>query len=148
MAENSVTRIPWPAWTVPLTAAVAAVAVWLVGAALGVDPQAQTGASTQPVTVVAAAAAALVAGLAGWGVRAVIGRITKGGGEVVWLVLCGVALLVSLTGAAGGTSPATVALLMTEHLVVGVIVALGLRTAGPRATSASTLAAKPGTAGE
>ena len=49
--------------------------------------------------------------------------------EVVWLVLCGVALLVSLTGAAGGTTPATVALLMTEHLVVGAVIALGLRRA-------------------
>ncbi|MFJ3408017.1 DUF6069 family protein [Promicromonospora sp. NPDC090134] len=129
MAENSVTRSPWPAWAVPLTAAVAAVAVWLVGAALGVDPQAQAGASTQPVTVVAAAVAALVAGFAGWGGRAVVARLTKGGGEVVWLVLCGVALLVSLTGAAGGTTPATVALLVVEHLVVGAVIALGLRRA-------------------
>ncbi|MFE7505179.1 DUF6069 family protein [Promicromonospora sp. NPDC057488] len=129
MAENLVTRSPWPAWAVPLAAAVAAVAVWLVGAALGVDPQAQAGASTQSVTVVAAAVAALVAGLAGWGVRALVARLTKGGGEVAWLVLCGVALLVSLTGAASGTTPATVALLMTEHLVVGLVVALGLRRA-------------------
>lgn len=132
MAENLVTRSPWPAWAVPLAAAVAAVAVWLVGAALGVDPQAQAGASTQPVTVVAAAVAALVAGLAGWGVRAIVARLTKGGGEVAWLVLCGVALLVSLTGAASGTTPATVALLMSEHLVVGVVVALGLRRASSR----------------
>jgi hypothetical protein len=148
MAENLVTRSPWPAWAVPLAAAVAAVVVWLVGAVLGVDPQAQAGASTQPVTVVAAAVAALVAGLAGWGVRVVIGRITKGGGEAAWLVLCGVVLLVSLLGAASGTSPASVALLVAEHLVVGAVVALGLRTAGPRVTSASTLAANPGIAGE
>ncbi|MFI2490361.1 DUF6069 family protein [Promicromonospora kroppenstedtii] len=129
MAENLVTRSPWPAWTVPLAAAVAAVAVWLVGAALGVDPEAQAGASTQPVTVVAAAVVALVAGFAGWGARALVARLTKGGGEVAWLLLCGAALLVSLTGAASGTTPATVALLVTEHLVVGVIVALGLRRA-------------------
>jgi len=135
MAENLVTRGPWPAWTVPLAAAVAAVAVWLVGAALGVDPQTQAGASTQPVTVVAVAVAALVAGLAGWGVRALVARLTTGGGEVAWLVLCGVALLVSLTGAASGTTPATVALLMTEHLVVGVIVALGLRRTGRGASA-------------
>ncbi|WP_020017763.1 DUF6069 family protein [Promicromonospora sukumoe] len=135
MAENLVTRSPWPAWAVPLAAAVAAVAVWLVGAALGVDPQAQAGATTQPVTVVAAAVAALVAGFAGWGVRAIVARLTKGGGEVAWLVLCGVALLVSLTGAASGTTPAAVALLMTEHLVVGVIVALGLRRARPSRAS-------------
>lgn len=133
MVENLVPRSPWPAWAVPLAAAVAAVAVWLAGAALGVDPQAQAGASTQPVTVVAAAVAALVAGFAGWGARAVVGRVAKGDGEVAWLVLCGVALLVSLLGAASGTTPASVALLVGEHLVVGAVIALGLRRTGRQA---------------
>ncbi|MEV0891895.1 DUF6069 family protein [Promicromonospora sp. NPDC050262] len=129
MAENLVTRSPWPAWVVPFAAAAAAVVVWLIGTALGVDPEARTGASVQPVTVVAALAAALVAGFAGWGARAVVGRVAKGGGEVAWLVLCGVALLVSLLGAASGTTPASVALLVAEHVVVGAVIALGLRRA-------------------
>jgi hypothetical protein len=148
MTENSVTRRRWPAWAVPLVAGAAAVAVWLVGAALGVEPEARTGASTQAVTAVAALVAAVVAGLAGWGVRVLLGRVVRGGGEVVWFVLCGVALLVSLLGAASGTTPGSVALLLAMHVVVAVIVAFGLRKAGRRATSASTLSANPGTAGE
>ncbi|GAA2244066.1 hypothetical protein GCM10010413_53970 [Promicromonospora sukumoe] len=135
MAQNLVTRSPWPAWTVPFAAAAAAVVVWLIGTALGVDPEARTGAATQPVTVVAAAVAALVAGLAGWGARAVLARLAKGGGEVAWRVLCGVALLVSLLGAASGTTPASVALLVAEHVVVGAVIAVGLRRAGRRATA-------------
>lgn len=130
--EDSVTVSPvarrsWPAWTVPLAAGAAAVVVWLVGAALGVDPEARTGASTQSVSVVAAFAAAVVAGVAGWGARVILARVMKGGGEVAWLVLCGVVLLASFLGAALGTTPASVALLVAEHVVVGVVVALGLR---------------------
>ena len=75
-----------------------------------------------------------------WGVRVLIARLTRGGGEVLWLALCGAVLLVSLLGAASGTTPGSVALLMAEHVVVGVLVALGLRTAGQRVTAASTLA--------
>ncbi|MEU4364149.1 DUF6069 family protein [Promicromonospora sp. NPDC023987] len=130
MTENSAAAVAqrrWPAWTVPLVGAAAAVAVWLVGAALGVELEARTGASTQSVSVVAVLVAALVVGLAGWGVRAVLGRLTKGGGEVAWLVLCGVVLLGSLVGAASGTTPGAVAVLMAEHVAVGLVVALGLR---------------------
>jgi len=130
MTEDSASRSPWPAWAVPFAAAVAATVVWLVGSALGVDIEAQMGADVQVVSVAAAAGAALVAGLAAWGVRTLIGRLTRGGGEAVWLVLCGVVLLVSLLGAVSGTTPAAVAVLVTEHLVVGAVIALGLRRAG------------------
>ncbi|GAA4725518.1 hypothetical protein GCM10023198_58230 [Promicromonospora umidemergens] len=111
----------------PFVGAAAAVAVWLVGAALGVELEARTGASTQSVSVVAMLVAALVSGLVGWGVRTVIGRLAKGGGEVAWLVLCGVVLLGSLVGAASGTTPGAVTVLMVAHVVVGLVVALGLR---------------------
>jgi hypothetical protein len=127
MTENSAARPRWPAWAVPFVAAAAAVAVWLVGAALGVELAARTGAGTQSVTVVAVLVVGLVIGLAGWGVRIVIGRLAKGGGEVAWLVLCGVVLLGSLVGAAAGTTPEAIAILMAEHVVVGFVVALGLR---------------------
>lgn len=136
MTENSADRSSWPAWSVPLVAAVAAVAVWLAGAALGVDLEARTGADVQAVSVVTVALAALVAGLAGWGVRALVGRFAPGGGEVAWLVLCGVVLLLSLLGAVAGTTPGAVAVLVTEHLVVGVVIALGLRGARARAVTA------------
>ncbi|MFD2027582.1 DUF6069 family protein [Promicromonospora aerolata] len=134
MTENSAARRRWPAWAVPFVAAAAAVAVWLVGAALGVDVEARTGASTQSVTVVAVLVAALVVGLAGWGVRVMIGRLARGGGEVAWLVLCGLVLLGSLVGAASGTTPEAIAILMAEHVVVGFVVALGLRQ-GPGGAS-------------
>jgi hypothetical protein len=118
---------------VPLAAAAVAVVVWLIGTALGVDVEARTGTGVQAVSAAAAGIAALVAGLAGWGVRVLLGRFAPGGGEVVWLVLCGVLLLVSLLGAATGTTPGAVAVLMTEHVLVGAVVAVGLRRAGGRA---------------
>lgn len=140
MTENSATSSSWPAWAVPLAAAVVAVAVWLIGAAFGVNLEAQLGTDVQAVSVVAAAVAALAAGFAGWGVRVLIGRLVRGGGEVVWFVLCGVVLLASMVGALAGTTPGAVAILVSMHVAVGAVIALGLRTAGRRVTSGSTLA--------
>lgn len=138
MTGNSATSSPWPAWAVPLVAAAAAVVVWLIGTAFGVGVEAQMGADVQAVSVVAVAVTALAAGFAGWGVRVLIGRLVRGGGEVVWLVLCGVVLLASMVGAALGTTPGAVGVLVAAHVVVGVVVALGLRRAGQRVTAAST----------
>jgi hypothetical protein len=130
MTENSATSSSWPAWVVPLAAAVVAVAVWLVGAASGVNLEAQLGTDAQAISVVAAAVAALAAGLAGWGVRVLIGRLARGGGEVVWFVLCGVVLLASMVGALAGTTPGAVAILVSMHVAVGAVIALGLHRAG------------------
>lgn len=140
MTENSATSSSWPAWAVPFAAAVVAVAVWLIGAAFGVNLEAQLGTDVQAVSVAAAAVAALAAGFAGWGARVLIGRLVRGGGEVVWFVLCGVVLLASMVGALAGTTPGAVATLVSMHVAVGAVIALGLRTAGRRVTSGSTLA--------
>jgi hypothetical protein len=140
MTENSATSSPWPAWAVPLAAAVVAVAVWLIGAATGVNLEAQLGTDAQAISVVAAAVVALAAGFAGWGVRVLIGRLVRGGGEVVWFVLCGVVLLASMVGALAGTTPGAVAILVLMHVAVGVVIALGLRTARRGVTSGSALA--------
>lgn len=141
MTENSATSSSWPAWAVPLAAAVVAVAVWLIGAAFGVNLEAQLGTDVQAVSVVAAAVAALAAGYAGWGVRVLIGRLVRGGGgEIVWFVLCGVVLLASMVGALAGTTPGAIAILVSMHVAVGAVIALGLRTAGRRVTSGSTRA--------
>jgi hypothetical protein len=140
MTENSATSSSWPAWAVPLAAAVVAVAVWLIGAALGVNLEARLGADVQAVSVVAAAAAALAAGLAGWGVRVLIGRLARGGGEVVWFLLCGVVLLASMVGALAGTTPGAVAILVSMHVAVAAVVALGLRTVRRGAPAGSVLA--------
>lgn len=140
MTENSATSSPWPAWAVPLAAAVVAVAVWLIGAATGVNLEAQLGTDAQAISVVAAAVVALAAGFAGWGVRVLIGRLVRGGGEVVWFVLCGVVLLASMVGGLAGTTPGAVAILVSMHVAVGVVIALGLRTARRGVTSGSALA--------
>jgi hypothetical protein len=140
MTENSATSSSWPAWAVPLAAAVVAVAGWLIGAAFGVNLEAQLGADVQAVSVVAAAVAALAAGFAGWGVRVLIGRLVRGGGEVVWFVLCGVVLLASMVGAVAGTTPGAVATLVSMHVAVAAVIALGLRTARRGVTAGSVLA--------
>ncbi|WP_251149879.1 DUF6069 family protein [Cellulosimicrobium sp. Marseille-Q4280] len=127
---SSTARRRVPRWTVPFAAAVVAAAVWLVGTAAGVDVAARSGATTQPVGILAVVVAALVVGFAGWGVRAVIGRLrasSPGRGERAWLVTCGVLLLVSLLGPLGGVSAGAVVVLLAEHLAVGAVVALGLR---------------------
>jgi hypothetical protein len=140
MTENSATSSSWPAWVVPLAAAVVAVAVWLIGAASGVNLEAQLGTDVQVVSVVAAAVAALVAGFAGWGVRVLIGRLVHGGGEVLWFVLCGVVLLASMVGVLAGTTAGAVAVLVSMHVAVAAVIALGLRTVTPRVTRGSALA--------
>ncbi|GGM20613.1 DUF6069 family protein [Promicromonospora citrea] len=129
MAESTVVRRQAPPWTVPLVAAVAAVAVYLIGVAVGVDPEARIGSRLQAVSVPAVLIITLAAGFVGWGVRVLLGRVVRGGGETVWLVLCGLVFLGSLLGAATGTTAGAVALLVALHLVVAVIVALGLRRA-------------------
>ncbi|WP_415297238.1 DUF6069 family protein [Cellulosimicrobium sp. SJTW-1] len=115
-----------PRWLVPPAAAVVAAVVLLVGTALGVDPAVRTATGTQTVGVVAAVVVTLVVGYAGWGVRALLGRLPSGGRRA-WLVTCGVVLLVSLLGPLGAVTPGAVALLVVEHLTVGATLTLGLR---------------------
>lgn len=115
-----------PRWLVPPAAAVLAAVVLLAGTALGVDPAVRTATGTQTVGVVAAVVVTLVVGYAGWGVRALLGRL-RSGGRRAWLVTCGVVLLVSLLGPLGAVTPGAVALLVVEHLTVGATLTLGLR---------------------
>ena len=114
-----------PAWAVPLVAAFVGVVVWAVGRTTGAELEVRVGAGTRVVGVVDVIVAALVAGLAGWGVRALIRRLT-GGGDRLWLGLCAVVLLVSLLGPLGAATPAAAGLLVAEHVAVGSAVALGL----------------------
>ncbi|ACQ78559.1 hypothetical protein Bcav_0294 [Beutenbergia cavernae DSM 12333] len=116
-----------PRWIVPFAAAAAGAAVWLVGAAAGVGPVVVDGTE---VGVVAVVVAGLVAGLLGWGVRALVGRIARRRGrtgQVGWLVTCAVVLLLSLSGPLGAEGGAAVTVLVAEHVVVGAVIALGLR---------------------
>ncbi|MFD6142516.1 DUF6069 family protein [Promicromonospora sp. NPDC060271] len=129
MTESSATSSSWPAWAVPFAAAAVAVVVWLVGAASDVNLEARLGTDVQAVSVVAAAVAALAAGFAGWGARALIARVVRRGDEVVWFVLCGAVLLASMVGALAGTTPGAVSTLVSMHVAVGAVIALGLRAA-------------------
>ena len=123
-----------PAWSVPLLAAAAALLTWGAGTAAGIDAVV-VGANGQelPVGPVAVVLAALVAGFAGWGVRALLRRLGGDGhegrspGERTWTATCAVVLVVSLLGPLGAATTSATLLLVTLHLVVGAVVTWGLR---------------------
>lgn len=119
-----------PRWAVPLLAMVGGLIVWMTGVALGVgDVIVDTGGAMQQVSAVSVAVAGLIAGLAGWGVRALIGKLAGNArrGQVIWLVLSGLVLLISLMGVMGATTPGAMLVLLSEHVAVGLVVMLGLR---------------------
>ncbi|GAB2623330.1 DUF6069 family protein [Pseudactinotalea suaedae] len=129
-ARGASARRRLPRWMVPLLAVAGALLVWALGQLAGVGTVAvDTGAALQTVTITSVVAASLLAALAGWGARAVIGRIGKNPtrAQRIWLVLSGVALLASLLGVAGAVTTGALVVLATEHVVVGLIVMLGLR---------------------
>ncbi|WP_232383540.1 DUF6069 family protein [Actinomadura violacea] len=104
-----------------VAAAAAALAVWVVA-----DPVLGAGmhAGDQHVGPAMVVVSSLVAGLAGWGLLAVMERRAKRPART-WAITAAVVLGVSLTGpraAHGGTFAALTAM----HLVVGVIVIVGL----------------------
>jgi hypothetical protein len=119
-----------PPWGIPLLAAAVAAVVWTVATLSGADLQARTGDGLREVGLLDVVVAGLVAGLLGWGVRALLRRLT-GDGERTWLVLCGVVLLVSLAGPLGAATREATGFLVAEHVAVGATIALGLRRAVP-----------------
>lgn len=119
-----------PRWVVVLLGMLGALAVWAVGTLTGVaSVVVDTGAAMQQVTAVSVVVASLVAGLAGWGVRIVLGRIDRNvaRARVIWLLLSGAVLLVSLLGVMGATTTGALLVLLAEHLVVGLVLMIGLR---------------------
>jgi hypothetical protein len=111
---------------VPFLAAFVALVVWAVGRTTGTELVVRAGEGTRVVGAVDVVATALVVGLAGWGARALIRRMTGGGGDRAWLVLCAVVLAVSLLGPVTSASLEVVGLLVAQHVAVGAAVALGL----------------------
>ncbi|PRY59743.1 DUF6069 family protein [Glycomyces artemisiae] len=111
---------------VVIAAAAAALLVWAVAAPLaGVDltvPQGDTDLTVGPVLVIAAA---LAAGLAGWGLLALLERATARGTRI-WTIVAVVFLAVSLLGPLGAAGAAAVASLLCMHLAVGAVVITGL----------------------
>jgi hypothetical protein len=108
-------------------AAVTALLIWLVqGPLTGVDLVVRTGGSLTTVGPVAVVAVALAAGLVGWGLLALLERVTSRG-RLVWGVIAVAVLLLSFAGPLGAaTTPRAKGALAAMHAVVGVILIVGL----------------------
>lgn len=117
-------------------AVLAALAVWaLAVAVLDVDVRvAPGGGEAQPVGAVAVAGSSLLAGLAGWGLLALLERVTARARPLWTGVAVAVAALSLLGPQAGVTTGATVVLVVL-HVVVAAVLIPALATTSPRAAS-------------
>jgi len=107
-------------------AAVAALLIWLVqGPLTGVDLVVRNRDATSTVGPVAVVAVALAAGLVGWGLLALLERVTTRAGRL-WAVIAVVVLLVSFAGPLGATTIQAKGALAAMHAVVGAILIAGL----------------------
>jgi hypothetical protein len=107
-------------------AAVAALLIWLVqGPLTGVDLVVRNGDATSTVGPVAVVAVALAAGLVGWGLLALLERVTTRARRL-WAVIAVVVLLVSFAGPLGATTIQAKGALAAMHAVVGAILIAGL----------------------
>lgn len=115
-------------------AAVSALVVWFFAVhLLGVELVVAMGSTEQPVGPVAVVGTALVAGLAGWGLLAVLQRWTTRA-RTVWTVVAVTVLLLSLLGPIGAITGSAMITLAILHLVVGVDLVMGLRASSPGRT--------------
>ena len=114
-----------------LAATAATLVVWVAAVPLaGVDLTARSGATDQQVTPVAVGVVTLVAGLAAWGLLALLERFT-GRARAVWAGIAVVVLLLSLLGPlGGGVGTASTVTLVAMHLVAAaVLIPMLFRTA-------------------
>lgn len=134
MSTESATRIRILGRPAAVAAGVAApLVVWVVAVpGAGIDLAARTGETVTRIGPLSVASAALVAGLAGWGLLAALERHTKKP-RTTWTVVAGAALLVSvLLGPLGGVSISAGVVLIGMHLVVGAVLIALLPRAGAR----------------
>ncbi|MGW5671654.1 DUF6069 family protein [Micromonospora sp. NPDC003776] len=105
-----------------LATTAATLLVWVVAVpASGVDLTARIGGTEQTVTPVAVVLSTLLAGLAAWGLLALLERLTTRS-RAVWTGAALIVLLVSLAGPmGGGVGTAAVATLVAMHLVTAVV---------------------------
>lgn len=106
-----------------LAASAAAAALWwITGPVAGVDVAVDTGGGATPVGPVAVVVAALLAGLAGWGLLAVLERTTRRP-RAAWTATATVVLAGSLAGplTAGASGPAGTLTLVGLHVVTGAV---------------------------
>ncbi|MEE6262661.1 DUF6069 family protein [Plantactinospora sonchi] len=97
----------------------------------GVDLAVRTGDTVAAVGAGAVAAAAGVAALVGWGLLALLERITARARRI-WTVVAVVVLVGSLLGPLGGVDPAARLGLVALHLVCAGVLIVGLPRAGRR----------------
>ncbi|WP_433469786.1 DUF6069 family protein [Spirillospora sp. CA-128828] len=117
-------------------ATAAALALWaLTGPVAGLDPSTETGGEVRPVGAGAVVAGGLIAGLAAWGLLALLERTVARPGRV-WTVIAVAVLVLSMTGPLGSAGDgASMAILAGMHLVVAAVLIPGLaRSARPART--------------
>lgn len=108
-------------------AVVATLAVWLVAVPLaGVDLTARTGSGTTTVGPVPIVLATVLAGLAGWGLLAVLERRSSRP-AAVWTTVAVAVLALSMLGPLGGVTLGAKLTLAALHLAAGAVLILGLR---------------------
>ncbi|MFB4317413.1 DUF6069 family protein [Actinomadura sp. 21ATH] len=114
-----------------LIATAAALAHWaLLDLVAGADLVARTGGSERPVGAAMVAAGSLAAGLAAWGLLALLERVADRA-RLIWTVIAGAVLVLSLAGPLGGAVGAgNAAALAGLHLTVGAALIAGLPRRG------------------
>jgi hypothetical protein len=113
--------------TVGLAALAGLTAWFLLAETAGLDLVARTGpTATTRVTAVAVVVVAALAGFAGWGLIALLERFSGRRARLIWTIIAGAALALSLLGPLGGVGTAAVLGLLCLHLVVGLVLIVGL----------------------
>ena len=102
-------------------ATAAALAVWAIASQVaGLDARLSAGALPKHVTAVAVTVVTVFAGLAGWGVLALLERAMSHRARRTWIVVAAAVLAGSLIGPLdAGTTAATKIALVCIHLAVG-----------------------------
>jgi lysylphosphatidylglycerol synthetase-like protein (DUF2156 family) len=103
-----------------LIATGAAVTVWAIATAAGIDLAVRSGGEVRPIGLGSVLTVALLAAVAGGLTHRLAGRWARG--QRVWTVVATIVLVLSLTGPLGATTAAGAAALAAMHLVVGLTV--------------------------
>ncbi|MGC4820795.1 DUF6069 family protein [Micromonospora sp. DT63] len=115
-----------------LAAVLAAVVVWLIATVGGAELTVDQGAGPKDVTVLAVLLTSALAALLGWGLLAVLERLS-GRATTIWTAIAVAVLVLSLVPASlVDASAGTRVALVLMHLAVGVVVILGFRRGARR----------------
>jgi len=115
-------------------ATIAATAVWIVATLVGVEVEAPMGDKVQDVSVVAVVITSLLSSLVGWGLLAVLEKLT-GKGRPIWIGIAVVVFLLSLVGpltAAGISGGAKLTLVLMHVAVAAVLIPMLGRASAAR----------------